>query len=133
VKLPSAVADVLALVTRDPGRPRITWYGPDERIELSGAVLGNWVAKVTNLLVEEFDAGPGVRVELDLPAHWRTVVWALAVWRSGACVADDGTRVIVTDRAPDGARAAARDRGGRAGAGGPGGAGPQRVGGDRRG
>lgn len=98
MKLPSDVADVLALVTRDPGRPRITWYGVDERIDLSGAVLANWVAKVTNLLVEEFDAGPGVRVELDLPAHWRTVVWALAVWRSGACVAAGGTRVVVTDR-----------------------------------
>jgi uncharacterized protein (TIGR03089 family) len=101
VKLPSDVADVLALVTRDPGRPRITWYGVDERIELSGAVLANWVAKVTNLLVEEFDAGPGVRIALDLPAHWRTVVWALATWRCGACAvagSDGAAQVVVTDR-----------------------------------
>lgn len=94
---PAHVADLLRLVTRDPGRPRLTWYGDDgERVELSGAVLENWVNKTTNLLVEEFDAGPGTRVVLDLPVHWRTVVWALAAWRVGATVvlvaaADDAT------------------------------------------
>lgn len=81
----------------------MTWYGDGgERIELSGAVLANWVSKTTNLLVEEFDAGPGVRVGLDLPAHWRTVVWALAAWRCGACVvvgdAAGAADVVVTDR-----------------------------------
>lgn len=82
---PASVADVLALLQRDPGRPRITWYGDDgERVELSGAVLVNWVTKTTNLLVEELDAGPGVPVLLDLPPHWRSLVWSLAVWRSGA-------------------------------------------------
>ncbi|WP_407341784.1 TIGR03089 family protein [Pengzhenrongella phosphoraccumulans] len=100
---PSSVAEVLALVTREPGRPRLTWYGQGgERIELSGAVLANWVSKTTNLLVEEFDAGPGVRIGLDLPAHWRTVVWALAAWRCGACVVvgDEAgaADVVVTDR-----------------------------------
>lgn len=103
MKTPTCVADVLALVSRDPGRPRLTWYGDSgERIELSGAVLTNWVAKTTNLLVEEFDAEPGVRIGLDLPAHWRTVVWALAAWRCGACVVvgDDvsSADVVVTDR-----------------------------------
>lgn len=93
---PSHVSDLLRLITRDPGRPRLTWYGDDgERIELSGAVLENWVNKTTNLLVEEFDAQPGTRIVLDLPVHWRTVVWALAAWRVGATVvlvsADDGT------------------------------------------
>jgi uncharacterized protein (TIGR03089 family) len=84
---PSHVADLLRLITRDPGRPRLTWYGDDgERVELSAAVLENWVNKTTNLLVEEFDAQPGARVVLDLPVHWRTVVWALAVWRVGATV-----------------------------------------------
>lgn len=110
VKVPaSTVADVLAALQREPGRPRLTWYGDGgERIELSGAVLENWVSKTANLLVEEFDAGPGVRVLLDLPPHWRTVVWALAVWRVGACVvlppdapaSPSGVDVVVTDR-PD--------------------------------
>lgn len=81
----TTIADMLASLASDPGRPRLTWYGPEnERIELSGAVLSNWVTKTTNLLVEEFDAGPAVVVGLDLPGHWRTLVWSLAVWRSGA-------------------------------------------------
>mgnify|MGYP005812273953 CR=1 FL=1 len=68
-------------------RPVLTWYGDDdERVELSGPVLAQWVTKAANLLVEELDAGPGYRVLLDLPGHWRTVVWALATWRVGACV-----------------------------------------------
>lgn len=88
---PTTVEGVLRVLTADPGRPRLTWYGPaPERIELSGHVLDNWVAKTANLLVEEFDAGPGVRVVLDLPPHWRAVVWALAAWRVGACVVPAG-------------------------------------------
>lgn len=101
----SPVADVLALLQSDPGSPHLTWYGPDgERIELSGAVLANWVAKTTNLLVEELGAGPGTDVALDLPAHWRALVWALSAWRTGATVhlaaPEDGTPVdvAVTDR-----------------------------------
>ena len=83
--MPATIRDVLHTLTADPGRPRLTWYGPDgERIELSGAVLVNWVSKTTNLLVEEFDAEPGTLVALDLPPHWRTLVWALATWQSGA-------------------------------------------------
>lgn len=108
---------LLATITRDPGRPRLTWYGPGgERVELSGHVLDNWVTKSTNLLVEEFDTGPGSVVVLDLPPHWRSVVWAFAVWRAGGCVvpvsrADDAVpaggaggglaaarAVVVTDR-----------------------------------
>ncbi|MCL3862692.1 TIGR03089 family protein [Actinotalea sp. K2] len=86
---------LLRHLTADPGRPRLTWYGPGgERIELSGHVLDNWVSKTTNLLVEEYDVGPGSRVRLDLPPHWRAVVWALAVWRAGGCV------VILEDDAP---------------------------------
>lgn len=90
--------------------PRLTWYGDDaERIELSGPVADNWVTKSVNLLVEEYRCGPGTRVALDLPVHWRTVLWALAVWRTGGCVvvadpaaAPDPARadIVVTDR-PD--------------------------------
>ena len=79
------VADLQRLITRDPGRPRVTWYGDNgERVELSGAVLHNWINKTVNLLVEEFDAAPGTRVLLDLPPHWRAIVWGLAAWRTGA-------------------------------------------------
>ncbi|WP_028050198.1 TIGR03089 family protein [Cellulomonas sp. URHD0024] len=98
---PTTIADLLALLTREPGRPRITWYAADgDRVELSGAVLDNWVSKTTNLLVEELDVEPGTRVLLDLPTHWRTLVWQLAVWRAGGCVVLPGgprTDVVVTD------------------------------------
>lgn len=103
--LPTTTADLLTLLRREPGRPRLTWYAADgDRVELSGAVLDNWVSKTTNLLVEELDVGPGSRVLLDLPTHWRTVVWAMAAWRSGATlVLPDAERtvgadVVVTDR-----------------------------------
>lgn len=98
------VSTLLDRLQSDPGRPRLTWYGDDgERIELSGAVLANWVAKTTNLLVEEYDAQPGSMVGVNLPVHWRTVTWALATWRVGATVVllgDSGAPeldVVVTD------------------------------------
>ena len=98
----TTIAALLTGLTREPGRPRITWYGPDfERVELSGAVLDNWVSKTTNLLVEEFDAAPGVRVLIDLPPHWRTLVWALAAWRSGAHVVFEGDADVVVTTRPD--------------------------------
>jgi uncharacterized protein (TIGR03089 family) len=87
VTSPTPVPGLLQRITQHPGRPRLTWYGPaPERVELSGQVLDNWVTKSANLLVEEYEAGPGTHVLVDLPPHWRTVVWALAAWRTGACV-----------------------------------------------
>jgi uncharacterized protein (TIGR03089 family) len=79
-----------SLIRSDPARPRLTWYddqpGPtrDERIELSGKVLGNWVAKAANLLQEDLEVGPGSRVMVDLPPHWRAAYWLLGVWSVGA-------------------------------------------------
>jgi uncharacterized protein (TIGR03089 family) len=97
---PSEVPSLLrALQASDPGRPRVTWYGADgERVELSARVLDNWVAKTGNLLVTELDAGPGTTVRLDLPLHWRTVVWALATWAVGGelVAAEDDADVVVT-------------------------------------
>lgn len=85
------------LRSNDATSPRLTWYGPGgERVELSGRVLDNWVAKTANFLVDELDAGTGSTVLLDLPAHWRGVCWALAGWSTGATLrfradgADDG-------------------------------------------
>lgn len=96
---------LLRTLTQDPGRPRLTWYAPQERIELSGHVLDNWVTKTANLLVEEHEAGPGTLVVLDLPVHWRLVVWALGTWRTGAGVVLAGSpagtvpgSVVVTTR-----------------------------------
>lgn len=72
--------------------PRLTWYGPDsERVELSGKVLDNWVAKTSNLLQDDLDAEPGMRLALDLPAHWKAMVWALAAWQLGLETVLDGS------------------------------------------
>lgn len=95
-------ASVLAEILRsDPARPRVTFYedtpGPTrgERIELSGKVLANWVAKAGNALQDEFDLGPGSVVRLSLPPHWRALYWAFAVWSVGA------TLDLAGSRAPD--------------------------------
>lgn len=95
---------VAALAAKEPARPRLTWYGPGaERAELSGRVLTNAVVKATNLLLDEAEARPGVRVVLELPAHWRTPIWALAAWTTGAevCLArQPGADVLVTAHPP---------------------------------
>ncbi|MFJ6536708.1 TIGR03089 family protein [Paenarthrobacter sp. NPDC091711] len=88
--------------------PRLTWYGPDsERVELSGRVLDNWVAKTSNLLQDELDAEPGMSIRLDLPAHWKSFVWALAAWQLGMEVVFDATSadLLATDKPDDGAGA----------------------------
>jgi uncharacterized protein (TIGR03089 family) len=104
MRTPSSV--LADLVRADATRPRVTFYddapGPTrgERIELSGRVLANWVAKAGNALQEEYDAAPGTRVRLDLPAlHWRTAYWALAVWSVGATVSlvEGDADLTVTD------------------------------------
>ncbi|MEE2521632.1 TIGR03089 family protein [Pseudarthrobacter sp. J75] len=79
--------------------PRLTWYGPEgERVELSGRVLDNWVAKTSNLLQDELDAEPGQRLLVDIPAHWKSVVWSLAGWQLGMeVVIPDGGTLPVAD------------------------------------
>src|SRR5699024_4296186 len=81
----SVATTVLTQLAESGGtQPRLTWYGADdERVELSGRVLANWVTKAANLLTEEADLSPGSRVLLDLPIHWRAAVWALATWTAG--------------------------------------------------
>lgn len=76
-----------ALRSASPGAPRLTWYGPDgERIELSGKVLDNWVAKTANFLTEEFDVAAGSPIAVQLPAHWKSLCITLAGLASGATV-----------------------------------------------
>ncbi|MBG0738288.1 TIGR03089 family protein [Paeniglutamicibacter antarcticus] len=89
--MPSDISTVPALLTTlrtvDATSPRLTWYGPDgERVELSGKVLDNWVAKTANYVVDELDAGPGSVIAIDMPAHWRSLCWVLAAWHAGAAV-----------------------------------------------
>jgi uncharacterized protein (TIGR03089 family) len=85
-----AIELMTALRSGQSTSPRLTWYGPDsERVELSGRVLDNWVAKTSNLLQDELDAEPGTRLRLDLPAHWKSVILALAAWQLGMEVVFD--------------------------------------------
>ncbi|TGO04072.1 TIGR03089 family protein [Serinibacter arcticus] len=85
----------------DGASPRLAWSSSDgEALELSGRVLANWTAKIANLLVEEADAEPGTRVLLDVPVHWRSLVWALGAWVAGATVVTDVAGADVDDDAP---------------------------------
>ena len=66
----------------DSSRPWLTWYSPDERIELTGHVLSMWHAKCAGFLTAE--AGPGAHVHLGMTPHWRTVTWCAGAWLAGA-------------------------------------------------
>ena len=74
----------------DPASPFLTYYddATGERIELSGVTTANWVAKTSNFLVDDVDAGPGTRIRLGLPSHWLRFVWVLSCWSVGAAVVD---------------------------------------------
>lgn len=86
-----SIAELLESFRSAAGAPRLIWYGPDhERVELSGRVLENWVAKTSNMLVEELDAVPGTVVAADVPPHWKSLVWALGGWQVGAVTLLDG-------------------------------------------
>jgi uncharacterized protein (TIGR03089 family) len=107
-----SVAELLASFRSAAGAPRLIWYGPDhERVELSGRVLENWVAKTSNMLVEELDAAAGTVVAADVPPHWKSLVWALAGWQVGAVTLLDGgspadlrLTMEARDEIPDGGR-----------------------------
>jgi uncharacterized protein (TIGR03089 family) len=80
---------------------------PDARVELSGRVLVNWWAKNAGLLESEFGVGPGTRVAVEAPAHWRVLPIVLAALSLGATVGTHelpGAEVLVTTR-PDSAAA----------------------------
>ncbi|MGY5318259.1 TIGR03089 family protein [Neomicrococcus lactis] len=87
---------------RHQNHPALVWYSADgERIELSGRVVDNWVAKSANFLVEQFDAAPGETVGVQAPLHWKSLAFAFAVLQSGATLAGpDRTNldVLFTDR-----------------------------------
>jgi uncharacterized protein (TIGR03089 family) len=79
------------LSAADPTRPLLTWYDDmtGERTELSGATLGNWVAKTANLLVDGVGAGPGDTAVALLPPHWQTAAVLLGAWSAGLVVSSE--------------------------------------------
>lgn len=99
---PARPADLEALLGQLASRPSpaVLWYGSDGgRVELSGRVGENWIAKTANLLVDDLGLVPGDRVLLDPMPHWRTLVVVIAAWRLGATVVLPSAD---TDRAVDG-------------------------------
>lgn len=64
-------------------RPALTFESPDERMELSFHVIANWISKISNLLVLDNGYGQGNCICIDLPLHWRSVVWHIGAWVSG--------------------------------------------------
>jgi uncharacterized protein (TIGR03089 family) len=86
-------ADLLqSALAADPARPLITFYddATAERVELSVATFGNWVAKTANLLQDTLAAQPGDRLALLLPAHWQTAAWLLACFSTGVVAVPGG-------------------------------------------
>lgn len=65
--------------------PCLTWYGQD-RIELSGQVVNNWVSKTQNLLAGDLAAEPGGVLALGLGLSWRDLLWRIAGWGLGLTV-----------------------------------------------
>jgi uncharacterized protein (TIGR03089 family) len=91
------------LLRHDSGRPLVTFYddATGERTELSVATYANWVAKAGSLLVDELGLERGMRIRVDLPAHWLTTVFLGAAWSAGLVVSDDDAPdAVVTG--PDG-------------------------------
>lgn len=66
--------------------PALVWYDDDGRVELSGKVFANHVAKIANYLEQECDLMPGSRIVLDLPVHWKSLAWALGGLVAGGFV-----------------------------------------------
>ncbi|MFC4148826.1 TIGR03089 family protein [Micromonospora mangrovi] len=57
-----------------------------ERTELSAARLGEWAARSAGLLRDGCGLGPGSRVAVLLPPHWRTAAVLLGAWSVGLTV-----------------------------------------------
>lgn len=69
--------------------PAFTWYanfGSIERIELSGKVCANHLAKIANYLNFECELDSAANFWIDLPPSWKSVLWATAALLNGADV-----------------------------------------------
>lgn len=84
-RTPATFAQALAQLSERP-TPALIWRNGDERVELSGRVLVNWVEKSASLLVDELDVESGQLITVSPRQHWRLVVLTLAALRVGAAV-----------------------------------------------
>ncbi|MEU8259281.1 TIGR03089 family protein [Micromonospora sp. NPDC048999] len=83
--LPSAVA---ADARSEGGSPLLTYCdeATGERVELTALQLGGWAARSASLLRDGCGLGPGSRVAVLLPAHWRTAAVLIGAWSIGMAV-----------------------------------------------
>ncbi|MFC4020933.1 TIGR03089 family protein [Micromonospora sp. GCM10011542] len=76
-------------VVGDPvDQPMLTYLddATGERTELTASQLGAWAARSAGLLRDGCGLGPGSRVAVLLPPHWRTAAVLLGAWAIGAAV-----------------------------------------------
>ncbi|WKU03818.1 TIGR03089 family protein [Micromonospora sp. HUAS LYJ1] len=69
-------------------RPLLTYCddATGERTELTASGLGDWAARTAGLLRDGCGLGPGSRVAVLLPPHWRTAAVLLGAWSVGMAV-----------------------------------------------
>ena len=78
--------------------PALIWHARGgERIELSGRVFMNWVAKSANLLVNECEVTEESGVQITAPLHWRFLVLACATLYAGTYFDDEEPLVGASD------------------------------------
>lgn len=82
-RTPSTLSNALRELSERP-TPALVWRDGQERVELSGRVLVNWVEKTAGLLVDELDVETGALITVSPRPHWRLTVIALAALRVGA-------------------------------------------------
>jgi len=73
----------------DGPQPLITFYdlATGERVELSHTTIDNWVNKTAALILDAA-LSEGDVIAIALPTHWQRIIWWLAAWKVGACIAE---------------------------------------------
>ncbi|OKI47348.1 TIGR03089 family protein [Micromonospora sp. CB01531] len=94
-------APVPADAPREAGLPLLTYCddATGGRVELTAPQLGSWAAQSASLLRDGCGLGPGSRVAVLLPPHWRTAAVLIGAWSVGMAVsfrprATAGLRVL---------------------------------------
>ncbi|MBQ1014082.1 AMP-binding protein, partial [Micromonospora sp. M51] len=84
---PTVTAD-LSLRPADVERPLLSYRdeATGERVDLTAQQVGSWAARSASLLRDGCGLGPGSRVAVLLPPHWRTAAVLLGAWASGLAV-----------------------------------------------
>ncbi|MFJ6149911.1 TIGR03089 family protein [Micromonospora profundi] len=72
----------------DVERPLLSYRdeATGERVDLAAHQVGAWAARSASLLRDGCGLGPGSRVAVLLPPHWRTAAVLLGAWASGLAV-----------------------------------------------